>query len=131
MKRDKGVLGSTALMVVLLSVPAWAQAQERPTSYPSMAPVNQYLISDRNAEIAMARSAAPDAISRDAKVLVLGSHGYETAVEGKNSFSPGTTTRSERLRSQSSQMRPKASTASVAPIDSAPPKPRNAQAVRP
>ncbi|HXZ32218.1 MAG TPA: hypothetical protein VEH30_08050 [Terriglobales bacterium] len=86
MKRDKGVLGSTALMVVLLSVPAWAQAQERPTSYPSMAPVNQYLISDRNAEIAMARSAAPDAISRDAKVLVLGRQGYETAVEGKNGF---------------------------------------------
>ena len=32
---------------------------------------------DRDAEIALARSAARDAISRDAKVLVLGPHGYE------------------------------------------------------
>ncbi len=51
-----------------------------------MAPLDQYLMADRNAEIAMARSAAPDSISRDAKVLVLGAHGYETAVEGKNGF---------------------------------------------
>lgn len=34
----------------------------------------------------LARSAAPDSISRDAKILVLGRHGYETAVEGKNGF---------------------------------------------
>jgi len=34
----------------------------------------------------LARSAAPEAISRDAKILVLGRHGYETAVEGKNGF---------------------------------------------
>ena len=34
----------------------------------------------------MARSAAPEAISRDADVLVLGRHGYETAVKGKNGF---------------------------------------------
>ncbi|HMJ20971.1 MAG TPA: hypothetical protein VK513_03650, partial [Terriglobales bacterium] len=38
------------------------------------------------AEIALARSAAPEAISRDATILVLGRHGYETAVEGKNGF---------------------------------------------
>ena len=31
-------------------------------------------------------TAAPSSISRDAKVLVLGSHGYETGVEGKNGF---------------------------------------------
>jgi hypothetical protein len=51
-----------------------------------MAPLDQYLMADRNAEIALARSAAPDSISRDAKVMVLGRHGYETAVEGKNGF---------------------------------------------
>ncbi len=56
------------------------------TSYPSMAPLDQYLIADSNAEIALARSAAPESISRDAKVLVLGRHGYEAAVEGKNGF---------------------------------------------
>jgi len=37
-----------------------------------MAPLDQYLMADRNAEIAMARSAAPEAISRNADVLVLG-----------------------------------------------------------
>src|ERR1700751_2036081 len=43
-------------------------------------------MADRNAEIALARSAAPEAISRDARILVLGHHGYETAVEGTNGF---------------------------------------------
>ena len=60
--------------------------QTHKISYPSMAPLDQYLMADRNAEIALARSAAPDAISGDAKILVLGRHGYETAVEGKNGF---------------------------------------------
>ena len=62
------------------------QSQASKTAYPSMAPLGQYLMTDRNAEIALARSAAPDAISGDAKILVLGRHGYETAVEGKNGF---------------------------------------------
>src|SRR5258708_18007573 len=43
-------------------------------------------MADRDAEIALARSAAPPSISRDATVMVLGRHGYETAVEGKNGF---------------------------------------------
>jgi hypothetical protein len=34
----------------------------------------------------MARSAAPESIARDAEVLVLGRHGFETAVKGKNGF---------------------------------------------
>jgi hypothetical protein len=62
----------------------WSQATE--TKYPRMAPVEEYLMTDRNAEIALARSAAPKSISQDATVLVLGRHGYETAVEGKNGF---------------------------------------------
>ena len=41
---------------------------------------------ERDAEIALARSAAPESISRDAGVMVLGQHGYETAVQGKNGF---------------------------------------------
>jgi hypothetical protein len=56
------------------------------TTYPSMASIEQYLMPDRNAEIALARSAAPQSISADAKVLVLGWRGYETAIEGKNGF---------------------------------------------
>jgi len=62
------------------------RSQEAKTKYPHMAPIEQYLIADRNAEIALARSAAPESISHDATVLVLGRHGYETAVEGKNGF---------------------------------------------
>ena len=78
-------LGSFALVIVL-SI-AWpAQAQDAKAPYPSMAPLDQYLMTDRNAEIALARTAAPPSISRDAIVMVLGSHGYETAVEGKNGF---------------------------------------------
>ena len=59
-------------LVVVLSTAWQAQAQDAKASYPSMAPLDQYLMTDRNAEIAMARSAAPEAISRDADVLVLG-----------------------------------------------------------
>jgi hypothetical protein len=78
-------LGSLALAVVLST--AWpAQAQDAKTPYPSMSSVDQYMIADRNVEVALARTAAPPSISRDAIVMVLGSHGYETAVEGKNGF---------------------------------------------
>jgi hypothetical protein len=51
-----------------------------------MAPFEQYLMADRNEEIKLARSAAPDSISGEAEILVLGKHGYETAVQGKNGF---------------------------------------------
>ena len=56
-----------------------------PSPYPNMAPLEQYLM-DRDAEIALARSAAPEMIANDAEVLVLGRKGYETAVKGKNGF---------------------------------------------
>ena len=60
--------------------------EDRSTAYPSMASIEKYLMPDRNAEIALARSAAPEAISSDANILVLGWRGYETAIEGKNGF---------------------------------------------
>ncbi|MFK2873062.1 hypothetical protein ISP13_05910 [Dyella lipolytica] len=65
---------------------AAAPAQQAATSYPRMAPLSQYLISDRAKEIALARSAAPASISDQATVLVLEPHGYVTAVEGKNGY---------------------------------------------
>jgi len=72
------------LVVVLFAV--WqAYADGAKTPYPSMAPVSQYLM-DRNSEIELARSAAPESIAKDAEVLVMGSKGYETAVSGKNGF---------------------------------------------
>ena len=74
---------SFVLLVAAVSLHAAAQDAKEP--YPAMAPVEQYLM-DHDAEIALARSAAPDAISRDASVIVLTRHGYETAVEGKNGW---------------------------------------------
>jgi hypothetical protein len=75
----------TFALVAALCAARLGHAAEAKTPYPSMAPLDQYLM-DRDAEIALARSAAPEAISRDADVLVLGRHGYETAVKGKNGF---------------------------------------------
>jgi hypothetical protein len=79
-----------ALLVVLGTVhQAMAQAAATPspaTPYSKMAPIDQYLMADRAAEIALARSAAPESISRDAEVMILGRHGFETAVKGKNGF---------------------------------------------
>jgi len=63
-----------------------AQAQEGETSYPVMAPLNQYLIQDTAAEIALARSAAPPSVSGKAEVMVLGPKGYRIAVKGTNGF---------------------------------------------
>ncbi|MBV8373085.1 MAG: hypothetical protein JOY69_07465 [Candidatus Eremiobacteraeota bacterium] len=51
-----------------------------------MAPVDDYRMTGRAAEIALARSAAPPSISDDAEILVLGTSGYETAVKGTNGF---------------------------------------------
>jgi hypothetical protein len=62
------------------------QNEGRSTAYPSMASIEQYLMPDPNAEITLARSAAPAAISSDAKILVLSWRGYETAIEGRNGF---------------------------------------------
>jgi hypothetical protein len=74
-----------ALLVVLGTV-YQPMAQDATTHYPKMAPIEQYLMADRDAEIALARSAAPESIARDAEVQVLGRHGFETAVKGKNGF---------------------------------------------
>jgi len=75
--------GILALFVALAARPM--QAQDSQPQYPNRAPIEQYLM-DRDAEIALARSGAPDSISHDATVLVLGRDGYETAVQGTNGF---------------------------------------------
>src|SRR5262249_33783794 len=72
-------------LAVMLGTAGYTMAQDAKAPYPKMAPVEQYMM-DRGAEIALAQSAAPEIISRDAEVLVLGHHGYETAVQGKNGF---------------------------------------------
>ncbi|MGC1229199.1 MAG: hypothetical protein WA859_22210, partial [Candidatus Sulfotelmatobacter sp.] len=78
-------LGGFAL-VALLSAGLRARADDANASYLKIAPLEQYLMPDRNAEIALARSAAPESISHDAEILVLERHGYETAIKGKNGF---------------------------------------------
>lgn len=86
-----GTMTKTTMLAasLLLGMPgasAPAQAQDAAALYATMAPLEQYLMADRQAEIALAKSAAPAAISDDATILVLGRHGYETAIEGKNGF---------------------------------------------
>jgi hypothetical protein len=71
---------------IFLSLLAWAQTQVEKARYPVMAPLDQYLIADQNAEIALARSAAPASISNAAEVLVLHRDGYTTVVKGSNGF---------------------------------------------
>ena len=83
-RKAGGVLAATVLAVLSCRGPAQSQAVRTP--YPTMAPIEQYLIASREDEIALARTAAPPSISADAAVLVLGRHGYETAVKGKNGF---------------------------------------------
>ncbi|HEX6807879.1 MAG TPA: hypothetical protein VF118_07810 [Gemmatimonadaceae bacterium] len=78
-------LGVVALVLVPCGV-CTAQTREARSRYPRMAAVDQYLMANRVEEIALARTAAPESISRDAEVLVLGRHGYETAVKGTNGF---------------------------------------------
>ncbi len=82
--------GPTPILIVCLMLLTGARAHQLPAQpatnpYPKMAEIEQYLM-DRAAEIALARSAAPDAISRDASVLVLTRRGYQTAAEGKNGW---------------------------------------------
>jgi hypothetical protein len=71
----------TALLLSFL-----AQAQGTNAPYASMAPFDRYLIADRNAEITLAKSAAPKAISDNADVMVLERQGYKTAAKGTNGF---------------------------------------------
>jgi hypothetical protein len=54
--------------------------------YERMARLDEYLMPDLDAEIALARSAAPASVSEQATVLALKPHGYETAVHGTNGF---------------------------------------------
>jgi hypothetical protein len=67
---------TTFVPVVMVSAALRAHAEDSKTPYPSMASLDQYLM-EQNAEIALARTAAPESISRDAEVMVLGRHGYE------------------------------------------------------
>ena len=72
MNRKSTLTISLALVIAMGCGVSNAAAQSDP--YPKMAPVDQYLM-EKNAEIQLARSAAPDSISSDATILVLGRQG--------------------------------------------------------
>jgi len=83
--RTPGVIQALVMTFALFpAASCWAAGSAAP--YAKMAPVDQYLIADRNAEIAMAKSAAPTSISDNAAVMILGAHGFETALKGTNAF---------------------------------------------
>jgi hypothetical protein len=75
-----------ALALVALASLSCRRAHTESAPYPAMAPLDQYLISDESAEIALARSAAPASVSDAAEVMVLRRDGYATAVKGSNGF---------------------------------------------
>jgi len=75
-----------ALQAVLPAAGNQAVAQAAKAAYPAMAPLDQYLISDEQSEIALARSAAPASISDKAEIMVLTRDGYKTVVKGANGF---------------------------------------------
>lgn len=83
MRRSHGLTIGMALVLAVTWGVSTAEAQA--DQYPSMAAPGQYLM-EHKSEIQLARTAAPESISRDATILVLGRLGYETAVEGKNGF---------------------------------------------
>jgi len=85
-RKAVSIVAKSIGLVVIFGTALYATAQGAEAKYPSMAPLEQYLMADQNAEITLARSAAPESISRDAAVLVLGRHGYEVAAKGKNGF---------------------------------------------
>jgi hypothetical protein len=86
MQRDKTRAWAKVAMSASLGLAAApALAQSGAAAYPAMASRDQYMM-DRTEEIALARSAGPSALSKDATILVLGAHGFETAAQGKRPF---------------------------------------------
>jgi hypothetical protein len=84
-KKSASLRNQALALATLLGLTAVAQADGAATPYAKMAPVADYLMPEKD-EIALARSAAPAAISDNATIVVLKQHGYETAVKGKNGF---------------------------------------------
>ena len=78
---------SFLIAVALPGAVSRAQAPAEKTLYPTMAPVDQYLIPDANSEIALARSGAPASISDGAEVMVLGRTGIHNRSERHKWFS--------------------------------------------
>ncbi len=80
-----GIAFAMIAAIIVLALEKQAGAQSAGASYPKMSALDQYLMTPQ-AEVALARTAAPESVSKDAEVLVLDRHGYQTAVKGSNGF---------------------------------------------
>ena len=85
-RKNIGITVFALCVLVTLARPICLRAQTENAPYPNMAPLDQYLIPDEKAEIALARTAAPASIADQADVMVLRRDGYATAVKGANGF---------------------------------------------
>ena len=83
MRPDGSKASVCAVVAAMLSGGIAVLGQTPKAHYSAMAPLAQYMM-DPNAEIALARSAAPKSISDGAQVLVLGRAGFNVAVKGTN-----------------------------------------------
>jgi hypothetical protein len=86
MGANRTTIGNASVLTIgagLFALAVAGSAAAAQGVYPQMAPLDQYRSAD---EAALARSAAPPSISRDAQVMVLGAHGYETVAKGANGF---------------------------------------------
>jgi hypothetical protein len=76
---------SLGIVLLLIAGAGLCRGQSSSSAYSNMARLEQYLM-EPGAEASLARTAAPESISRDATVMVLGRHGYQTAAQGTNGF---------------------------------------------
>jgi hypothetical protein len=67
-----------ALLVALISIALQAQSLKYP-------PLSEYMMAP-DVEVALAKSAAPDAVSDHATILVLTTSGYKVSTQGNNGF---------------------------------------------
>jgi hypothetical protein len=79
-----GVFALSLSLAAVALLPLLARS-EATFEYSKMAPLTQYMM-DQSAEIRLAQTAAPPAISGSATVLVLTSHGYVVGKQGNNGY---------------------------------------------
>jgi hypothetical protein len=82
MKRAQLAVVSLLLLAASTLPLAGQTAQDM---YPQMLPLSQYTM-DRSAEIALAQTAAPPALAKNATVLVFTAQGYVVGKQGSNGF---------------------------------------------
>jgi hypothetical protein len=78
-------LAATMLLALSAAV-GLSQTTAAKPAYPAMAPLSAYLMPSEQAEITLARSAAPASIADHADVMVLRRDGFATVVHGSNGF---------------------------------------------